>query len=453
MTLAESRSFARVVVIAPRTRVDLALPIDVPIVDLLPLLLDLVGERSDDGGGQHGGWQLALVGADELPNDRTLRSLEILDGTALHLTPRESAIVPPIYDDVVDAIASTVRSRMSRRSTNPAMGAAAAIVGLAIAATTLLYRGHETVNIYLALVAGLATLGVAAAIARGPGDRVMATAVAAGGLPLIFIAGIDIVPGTIGRSGVLLGFVFTFAYSILAVAAIVTGTVVFASTAIASIFGAGTAAVCVIFDVKTVSALAGCAAVGVAAIATLPWIVVRMSRLPLPILPTNASEMRAIRDDIDVEEIAAKARLADEYLNGAFIGCALAVAFSSAAVALHGTVMSIALGGVCLAALALRTRSVAGLVPRVALLSTALAAVAAAGALTVLTNPSNATPALFAAGLGLAVVAVFVTVVVPRVRLAPSTLRSVDFLESLVLISILPLAIGVMGLYSTMRHL
>ncbi|SOD72414.1 type VII secretion integral membrane protein EccD [Jatrophihabitans sp. GAS493] len=453
MTLAESRSFARVVVIAPRTRVDLALPIDVPIVDLLPLLLDLVGERSDDGGGQHGGWQLALVGADELPSDRTLRSLEILDGTALHLTPRESAIVPPIYDDVVDAIASTVRTRMNRRSTNPAMGAAAAIAGLAIAATTLLYRGHDTVNIYLALASALAAVGVAAAIARGPGDRIIATAVAVGGLPLIFIAGIDIVPGAIGRSGVLLGFVFAFAYAVLAVAAIATGTVVFVAAAIAAAFGAGTAAVCTVFDVETVSSLAGCCALGVAAIATLPWLVVRLSRLPLPIVPTNANEMRSIRDDIDVEDVAAKARLADEYLNGAFIGCALAVAFASAAVALHATPMSVALGGVCLAALALRSRSVAGLVPRVALQGIPLAALAAAGALAVLTDPGNATPWLFAAGLGLTVVAIFISVVVPRVRLAPSTMRSVDFLESLVLISILPLAIGVMGLYSTMRHL
>ena len=88
MTLAEAKAYARVVVVAPRTRVDLALPVDVPVVDLLPLLLEMVGERGDDGGGAHGGWQLTLLGGGELPHDRTLRSLDVVDGTALHLAPR-----------------------------------------------------------------------------------------------------------------------------------------------------------------------------------------------------------------------------------------------------------------------------------------------------------------------------------------------------------------------------
>ena len=50
-------------------------------------------------------------------------------------------------------------------------------------------------------------------------------------------------------------------------------------------------------------------------------------------------------------------------------------------------------------------------------------------------------------------VAVEITVVVPRVRVSPVTIRFVDFVESFVLIAILPLAAGVMNLYSFMRHL
>ena len=49
--------------------------------------------------------------------------------------------------------------------------------------------------------------------------------------------------------------------------------------------------------------------------------------------------------------------------------------------------------------------------------------------------------------------ALLLSVIVPRLRLSPSTIRFADFLESFLLISILPLAVGVMNLYSTMRHL
>ncbi len=453
MTLADSRTFSRVVVIAPRTRVDLALPIDVPVVDLLPLLLDLVGERRDDGGGQHGGWKLARVGGDELPSDRTLRSLEILDGTALHLTPRESARSAPIYDDVVDAIAATVRRRMSARSSNPAVGAAAAAAGLAVSAVTLLYRGHDTVNTYLAVATALVALGLGAAIARGPGERVIAATVAAGGLPFAFIAGLDIVPGTLGRSGVLLGFALGLAYSIIAVSTLGTGTVVFTATTVICLFGAGTALVSTAFHVVPVHAVAGTCAVGVAAIALLPWFVVRLARLPLPFIPTSASELRANSDDLDVADISLRARLADEYLNGTLIGCAATIVFSSAVVALHASVMSILLGAVCVVALTLRTRSMVGLVPRAAILAIAVGGTSLAAIVAVLQNVHRATPGLFAAGLVIALFALLVSVAVPRMRLAPGTIRAVDFLESVAVIAILPLAVGVMNLYSTMRHL
>lgn len=453
MTRADAKPFARVVVIAPRTRVDLALPVDVPLVDLLPLLLEMVGERSDDGGGRHGGWQLARLGSGELPGDRTLRSLEIADGTALHLTPREAAVPPPIYDDVVDAIASTIRRSMNTRSTNPAAGAAAVAVGLVVAAVTLLYRGHEAVNTYLAVVTAVVALGVGTAVARGPGARIVATTVAAGGVPFAFIAGLDIVPGSLGRSGVLLGFALVLLYSLLALAALATGAVVFVASTIVGVFGLGAAIVSTAGDVEPIYTLAGTCAIGVAALAVLPWLVVRLARLPLPFIPTTASDVRAESEDVDIDQVTARAKLADEYLNGGVIGCAAVVVFSSAAVALHGSVLSVLLGATCVAALLLRTRGLVGLVPRAAIMSTSFGGALAAGVVAVTSDPARATPGLFAAALALAAAAVLVSVVVPRVRLSPVLVRFVDFVEALVLIAILPLAVGVMNLYATMRHL
>ncbi|MEO9140089.1 MAG: type VII secretion integral membrane protein EccD [Jatrophihabitans sp.] len=452
MTLAETKSFARVVVIAPRTRVDLALPIDVPIVDLLPLLLDMVGERSDDGGGAHGGWQLTRVGAGELPSDRTLRALEILDGSVLHLAPRESSVVPPIYDDTVDAIASTIRDVMSLRSTNPATGAAAIVIGLVLGALGVFYHAHNGLNATIAVTVMLLALGIGTAIARGPGVRVIAVAVAAGGLPYAFIAGIEIVPGDIGRSGTLLGFTLMLVYSIFAVVALGTGAVVFATSAIISVFGTGGALISTTLDVKPLYVAAGVCSIGVASVAILPWLVVRLARLPLPVIPTAASDVRSA-DDVDIGDVTARARLADELLNGSYIACATVVVFSAAVVALHASVMSLLLAAVAVSAMLLRVRTITGVVPRAAILSVTLLGILLGGAVAITGGYFFASTAFIGGALAVTVVAVLISVVAPRVRVSPVTLRLVDFLESLLLVAILPLAVGVMNLYATMRHL
>lgn len=57
--------------------------------------------------------------------------------------------------------------------------------------------------------------------------------------------------------------------------------------------------------------------------------------------------------------------------------------------------------------------------------------------------------------VGLLVVAgvVATAVILPRRRATPMSGRSLDLLEGLVLISILPLAAGAMGLFAWARHL
>ena len=58
--------FSRVTVVAPKTRIDLALPADVSVADLLPMLLDMAHEGTADGGARHGGGGPAKLGGDRL---------------------------------------------------------------------------------------------------------------------------------------------------------------------------------------------------------------------------------------------------------------------------------------------------------------------------------------------------------------------------------------------------
>ena len=99
--------FSRVTVVAPSTRIDVALPADVAVADLLPMLLDMAKESSPDGGARHGGWALAKLGDAPLDPSRTLASLGVVDGELLQLRKRNENPPPPLYDDVVDAIAES----------------------------------------------------------------------------------------------------------------------------------------------------------------------------------------------------------------------------------------------------------------------------------------------------------------------------------------------------------
>ncbi|WP_163572071.1 EsaB/YukD family protein [Fodinicola feengrottensis] len=73
---------------APRTRIDLALPEEVPLAELVPTLLRYAGEDMIDAGSAHGGWALSRLGAPPLDTGRSCVQLEIRDGEQLHFTPR-----------------------------------------------------------------------------------------------------------------------------------------------------------------------------------------------------------------------------------------------------------------------------------------------------------------------------------------------------------------------------
>lgn len=463
MTSIESRSYCRVVVIAPSTRVDLALPADVPIIDLLPMLLQYAGEVRDDGGGQHGGWKLTRVGYGELEGGRTLRSLDVADGEMLRLVAREERELAPVFDDIVDAIATSRRDRINTRGVNPGLGAAAIVATTAVAALTVVYRGAEVVDAYIAAGVAIALLGLATAVAKGTADRILATATAASGLPFAFVCGLNAVTGDFGRWGVLLGAALAFVYAIGSQLALGTGTVVFAGAATVSLLTALSALVAGLADVTPLQVVAGTIVVALAALSVLPRLAVRLARLPLSTVPTTSEELQAADELGDIEDVTARARLAGEYLTGTQIGCAITVAFTAMTLAYHHSVLSVALAATAVVAMALRARSVAGLGARIALIGSGVASgVVATAALTLIKRPGSRAQQLVSGErsivlliIELAVGALALLLATARSRrpVSPQTTRLIDFFESAVVIAVLPLAVGVMNLYSILRHL
>ena len=175
-----STSLSRVTIVAPRSHLDVALPADVPLIDLLPSLLDLAGGATDDAA-RRDGWSLSRLDSGELDSSRTPAQLRLHDGEVLFLRPRGDETSVTVFDDVVDALAGGVRDGQGRWTSVHSRTAALALglVALAAGVVALPFLGPP----YAA--AGLTGMGlavglllVAAVFARALGLAGPASAIA-----------------------------------------------------------------------------------------------------------------------------------------------------------------------------------------------------------------------------------------------------------------------------------
>ncbi|WP_243422424.1 type VII secretion integral membrane protein EccD [Micromonospora globispora] len=125
---------SRITIVAPRTRMDLALPSDVPLADLLPTLLRYAGEDLADEGVRHGGWSLSRLGGQPLDGGRTAAQLGVRDGEVLYFNPRVSAAPEIVFDDVVDAVATATNQRPGTWQVGTTRAFAVLFAGAALAA-------------------------------------------------------------------------------------------------------------------------------------------------------------------------------------------------------------------------------------------------------------------------------------------------------------------------------
>ena len=96
-----STGLARVTISAPHRRVDVALPEQTPLVELLPEVLRHAGEGLADSGEEHGGWVLRRADGDVLATARPLAVQGVRDGEVLHLVPAQAQWPQLEYDDVL----------------------------------------------------------------------------------------------------------------------------------------------------------------------------------------------------------------------------------------------------------------------------------------------------------------------------------------------------------------
>ncbi|EGX54926.1 hypothetical protein SZN_35462, partial [Streptomyces zinciresistens K42] len=194
MTDSAVAELCRLTVRAPSVSVDLAVPADVPVADLLPTLLRYVGEEAEESGLDHAGWVLQRLGDAPLDEETTLARAGLADGDVLYLRPHTEALPEARLDDLVDGIADTAARKLDtwspRASRALLIGTTVATV---LAALVLVFRPgvaeSGSVRAACAAVAGVLLLAGAGTASRAVGDRLSATALGLLVAPCLALAG------------------------------------------------------------------------------------------------------------------------------------------------------------------------------------------------------------------------------------------------------------------------
>lgn len=454
----------RVSVHAGTAVVDLALPAGVPVAVLIPSIVDILEGRGVDSSGdlEARRYQLSRPGASALDTSKTLAQNDIRDGTVLVLGQSRTPPPTPRYDDIAEAVSATLdaaarprshhRHRQATRLTAAvAASCLTAIGGLALIRNAL--SANDTrdsgTTAGVAALAGLIALLFAVIAHRAYRDLIAGLALSVIATAFAAVAGFLAVPGAPGIPRVLLAAMAAALTSVLAMRVSGCGAVTLTAVscvamviAVAALVGVITAAP--LQAIGSVSTLASLGLLGVAA-----RVSVVLAGLSPQLPPTPDPD----NIDPDGAGLAAKAIRADNWL-----ASLLAAFSSSAAVGAVMTVLAgaprlrcIAFGAATGALLLLRSRSLDRRRTLVLVISGIVITATTFGVAAV-SAPAHG-PWIAAVTAMLAAAAIYLGFVAPAISLSPVVRRSVEVVECLALVAMVPLTCWICGLYGAVRGL
>jgi type VII secretion integral membrane protein EccD len=456
LTTQPGAGLTRLVIVTPHRRLDMALPDQLPLANLLPGLLQQAGPELADQGWAHDGWLLRRSDGEPLDPAASLAALRVRDGEVVHLGPRRLDWPEPMYDDIVDAIA-TAAHRRGRRWTGSATrvaGLAAAAAGFAVGLVRLFQLGPPwTVAGVVALAAAGSLLLAGIVLARALSDAGAGAVLAALAMPFAAAGGVLLLHTGPRLTG-------------LTAADVIAGSALLALTGVAGYLGAADLGRVFVGGVTAgiagvlagVAALAGSGAVPAAAVVVglpllvspvLPALAVRIGQIPLPELPRTPEDLVRDGPRPDRREVFAATVRADEALTGMLVGVA-AVTIAGVATLVHsGQPMAVALAVVVSLAHLLRARFYVGVRHRLPQLVAGVAGLALFGSSPGAVASAFALPIAIVAGAVSAATGLVYRNRAPSPRLG----RLADILDVLLTLAVLPLVAGVLGTFSFMRGL
>ncbi len=475
-----SVGLARVTISAPQRRIDVALPEHVPLAELLPEVLRHAGEGLADDGERHGGWLLRRTDGVALATAQGLFPQGVRDGEVLHLVPAREEWPELEYDDVVEAIAEGARRRgtvwtpASTRTATLLSGALLLGLGLvAVLSAGPAWNGAAYVGLGVGLL--LALCGVTAS--RAYGDARAGAVLGTCAMPYAFAGGAVLVAsGAADRVGVfaplpwvggpelLSGSVALLLVAALGGIGVSASLRLFTAGATVGLLGALTSLVSML--TTAAGAAAVLVSVLVCGIGMLPLLAIRFGKMPTPpvTLPTGseadgftgaqpAASLDAARERPDRATVFAAVSRTEELLAGMLLGHAILAAGGFVVLATAGSLSARILITVSAAALLLRSRLFVTLRQRVPLICGGLVGVTALGVDLLWDAGPGLLLAVSAAGLLLALATVAAGATYSRRPPSPYLGRAADLLDTLVVVSVIPVACAVVGLYSAVGNI
>ncbi len=462
MTAAIGPDLARVTVSTPLRRIDVALPGNALVADLLPQLLALAGDELADDGERHGGWILRRATGSELDPVRNLSVQGVRDGEVLNLVPRRLDWPELSYDDIVEVIAGG-----SRRTGRSWGSGATRRCGLAIAAITFALGLFDvalagppwppTAGIAFGAAALLTALGIV--LSRALSDAVAGGVVTSCALPYAVAGGAFAVAPSgvslihLGAPSVLLGSAALVVFGAIGFTAVAATLRVFVGAVGAGVAGL-LGALLSLIGLSATGAVAIVLTIAIGALPGYPAIAVWLGRVPVPTLPSRPEEILEDRPKPRRDDVFAAVARANELLSGALLATAVVSACcATALVASHGGVEAV-LAVVAAVALLLRGRLFAAPHQRIPLL---------AGGATMLgvliiasTLRAGSTHIRLLLLVGVLVLAALVLVAgLGYSRRAPSPRigRLADVVDVLAVMALVPLACGTAGAFHAIAGL
>lgn len=464
MTDTQTAGVCRLTVRAPSRSLDLAVPSDIPVADLLPAVLGYGGDDLGEAGLDHDGWVLQRLGAEPMDEERSLDFYDLRDGETLYLRPRTDALPEVHLDDLVHGISTTMRSRPWGWS--PHAGKLL-LRGLAVftlfggLTVFVLPGGSALLNAVCAAATGLLLIAGAGSASRAVGDAGAGAALGVMAAPYLALAGWLLPGGELSGPHVheLVGARLLAACAvgagaaIVALAAVAAYAALFLAVAVFAVLGAVAGALMLAGDLAPHQVAGVVAVVAVVLGAFVPSLSFRMAGLRMPPLPTNAQQLQEGIEPHPTGAVAARTGLADGWMSSLYAAVGAVCTVCLVVLVLYGGLAAVITVVTLSLLLMLHGRGLGNAWQRLSLVLPG----AGAPLLLIVVAAHSYTPggrplvvaALLAVTAGIAIA----SWTVPGRRIVPYWGRAAEVLHTLTAVALLPLVLWVLGVYGALRGL
>jgi type VII secretion integral membrane protein EccD len=454
----------RLTVCGPGRTVELAVPVHVPLIDLLPALVGHLGDGLADAGLEHGGWVLQRLGDPPLREELSVSALGLHDGDVVHLRPRADQLPPLDFDDLIDGVATGISGRPDRWRPEMSRRLLTGLIAAPLAAGLVILAGQ--LSPLADLAAGALTvvlLGLTAAASRGLGDRLAASVLGGGAICYAGLAGAEFTLVRAGRSGHVPITAAALRPAVLAGAAAIAGACVAVSMLRGgrhpALLGSTLAAVLVTLGgaLATLARLDAASVAGILLAIMMPlggWVPMmafRLAKMRLDPTPGSPEELQADLDPVPGQLVLDQTRLADRYMAALYAGLAVVVAACLVILSLAAGLAAHVVELDVIVLLLLHSRALVAARHRMAVIAPAIVGAATLLAVTGLRADTRAWPVVVALAGAAAALFFALERSLPEHRLLPHWGRVGDLLHTLTAAALIPAVLWLVNFYEFAR--